>query len=82
MAAAEGGMPDRRDVGLGSIGGGGGGGLILPGEWMGELLEAMGEGAALIDKPEMKRAIPGSRLLTFFKKNLVGYAMIRIRSRV
>ena len=54
-------------MGLGSIGGGGSGGLILPGEWMGELLEAMGEGAALIDKPEIKRAIPGSRLLTLLK---------------
>ena len=78
MAAAEGGMPDKRDVGLGSIGGGGGGGLILPGEWMGELLEAMGEGAALIDKPEMKRAILGSR----FFKNPVGDSMVRMRSRV
>ena len=66
MAAAEGGIPDSRDVGLGSIGGGGSGGLILLGEWMGELLEAMGEGAALIDNPEMKRAIPGLRTLTDF----------------
>ena len=54
MAAAEGGMPDNRDWGLGSMGGGGGRFRGLLGELMGELPDVIGDGAALIDRPEKR----------------------------
>ena len=47
MAAAEGGMPDRRDWGLGSMGGGGGS-LLIGGE------AVMGDGDAVIDRPKIE----------------------------